>query len=72
MEPSKNAICQAVKRLRPGITRNVLFEVMGLPHTYTTHNRYWAETYNILPWNERTETERQAALVKAQSMLDSI
>ncbi len=67
---SKNAIVQAVKRLRPKITRNALFALFELPHTFTTHNRYWSETYNIQPWADRSDVEQHGALTAAIKLLN--
>ena len=59
---SCNAVCQAVKILCPGITRKAHREICGYPYCPTATNRYWRETYNILPWKSRTIEERNNAL----------
>ncbi|MDD3494226.1 MAG: hypothetical protein PHZ19_12100 [Candidatus Thermoplasmatota archaeon] len=59
--PSLNAVAQCYKRtVKP--TRDELFAALQVPACMTVTNRYWAETYNIRPWAERTEAERHAAL----------
>lgn len=69
MNPSKNAVAQAVRLVCPTITRNRMFALLKLPHTRLTHGRYWEHTYNIRPWAQRSEDEQQAALVAARAVL---
>jgi hypothetical protein len=44
-------------------------QLLRVPETITTNNRYWANTYNILPWNQRTDSEQQSAETAARKML---
>lgn len=64
-----NAICQAVKRLVPGISRNAHRSVCGYPNCVTATNRYWRETYNIKPWEERSDEERSEAVERAKLLV---
>ncbi len=69
MNCSKNSLAQAIKRLSPGITRRALFALIRVPGCRLASARYWEESYNILPWNRRTESEQTAALSAAQDLL---
>lgn len=64
-----NAICQAVKRLVPGISRNAHRSVCGYPNCVTATNRYWWETYNIKPWEKRSDEERAEAVERAKLLV---
>lgn len=68
MNPSKNAISQALKIINPAITKTELFTALNVPDTMTTTLRYWKGTYNILPWEERSEEEQNAALDAARKL----
>lgn len=70
MNPSKNAISQALKIVNPNITKEQLFVALNVPDTMTTTLRYWKGTYNILPWENRTQEERDAALEAAKQQLN--
>jgi hypothetical protein len=60
MRLTKNAIAQALKRVNRDIEMLELFRLINVPETMTTRYRYWKETYNILPWENRTPEERTA------------
>ena len=64
---SKNAICQALKRVAQQhgakISRRVLLsDLLQVGQTRTSSARYWEEVYNILSWESRTEIERDNAM----------
>lgn len=67
--PSKNAISQAILALAPSITKRALFKLIRVPSCRTASARYWEQAYNILPWEKRSEAEKQAALDAARSAL---
>ena len=69
MNCSKNSLAQAIKRLSPGITRKALFALIKVPACRQASARYWEESYNILPWNNRKESEQTAALESAKALL---
>jgi hypothetical protein len=69
MKYSKNSLAQAIKLLSPGITRKALFALIKVPACRQTSARYWEEAYNILPWQNRTESEQTAALAAAKKLL---
>lgn len=69
LEVPFNAVCQAVKRLVPGISRDAHRSVCGYPNCVTATNRYWRETYNIRPWEKRPKEERSEALGRAQLLV---
>lgn len=66
MKPSLNAINQALKTLTG---KKDVRKLLNIPRTFTTTNRYVTETYNILPWDKRTEEEKIAAIEKAKAIL---
>ena len=65
---SLNAVSQALKEAG-GLTRDELFDILHIPHTYTTHNRYWSNSYNIKPWNKRSEMEKMRARIAATHLM---
>lgn len=68
-KPSYNAICQAVKILVPEITREAHRAICGYPNCMTATNRYWCETYNIKPWDDRDIYEQTRALLEAKDLI---
>lgn len=62
---SKNATAQALKRLNPNLNKREFFTRMNIPMCQLSTARYWEECYNILPWHQRTEAEKEAALKAA-------
>lgn len=66
---SFNAVCQAVKLLIPRITREAHREICGYPNCMTATNRYWRETYNIKPWEDRSIIERDNAIQAARALI---
>jgi hypothetical protein len=69
MRLTKNAIAQALKRVKRDIEMKDLFRLINVPETMTSRYRYWKETYNIKPWRNRTKAERTAAIQQAQKLL---
>jgi len=67
---TKNALCQALKIVKPAITRHELFALLKCGSGVTQVNRYWRETYNIKPWNTRTEAEQNKALSAARELIN--
>lgn len=71
---SKNAICQALKRVAEQfgvkMTKRVLLcDLLQVGLTRMGSARYWEESYNILAWESRTEIERDNAMGAALSIL---
>jgi hypothetical protein len=69
MEPSKNAVAQALKIVKPEIGMKELFRLLDVPEVMTTRYRYWKETYNIKPWAQRSLEEQEIALQTARKLL---
>ena len=74
---SLNAISQAIKiaAATRGIKitkRAFLSDVLGVGTTRTSTGRYWEGTYNILPWERRSDAERAGAAMCANEVLDAI
>lgn len=67
--PTKNAISQAIKIIKPDIKRKEFFKVLKTPDCLTSSLRYWQEKYNIKSWDKRKEKEKQEALRVAKKML---
>lgn len=59
VRPSLNAVAQALKLA--GVPRADLLNWMGIPRCQTSQMRYVEEAYNIKPWSDRSDAERQAA-----------
>lgn len=68
-KPSKNALSQALKIVMPNITKAELFKLIEVPGCFTTTTRYWLRTYDIKPWEERSNGERRAALQMAKELV---
>jgi hypothetical protein len=70
LKPSKNVLSQAIKIVKPDITKAELFKLIEVPACFTTTTRYWLGTYDIKPWEERSNEERSAALQTAKKLID--
>lgn len=66
---SLNACAQALSIEASTLSRPKFFRLLGVPQTFTSTNRYWRKSYNILPWSRRPENEQDAALLVAQAVL---
>ena len=71
---SKNAICQALKLVAADhglhLTKHqLLCELLQVRCSRLSSSRYWEETHNILPWDSRTEWERDNARGAALAIL---
>ena len=64
--PSLNACAQALKRVKPDLSRDDFFNILGVPECGLSRSRYWDESYNILPWHLRTALERAHATEVAE------
>ena len=71
MKPSKNALSQALKLVKPDITKTELFKLLEVPACFTTVTRYWLGTYSNKPWETRSEEERTAALERAKELVSN-
>lgn len=71
MKVSKNALSQALKVVKPDITKAELFRLIDVPTCFTTTTRYWLGTYGNKPWEERGDEERKAALQAAKELISS-
>jgi hypothetical protein len=69
LKPSKNALSQALKILKPEITKAELFNLIDVPTCFTTTTRYWLGTYGNKPWEQRSDEERTAALQRAKELV---
>jgi hypothetical protein len=69
MKLSKNVLSQALKIVKPDITKAELFKLIEVPACLTTTTRYWLATYDIKPWEDRSREERIAALKAAKEMI---
>lgn len=70
--PSLNAVGQALRRYEVDgkrLTRERYFAILGVPRLRESSARHWEESYNIRPWESRTDDERhQAELVVHMTM----
>jgi hypothetical protein len=71
LKPSKNALSQALKIVKPDITKAELFKLIDVPACFTTTTRYWLGTYGNKPWDERSADERTVALEKAKELIST-
>ncbi len=69
VKPSKNALSQALKIVKPDITKEELFTLIDVPACFTTVTRYWLGTYSNKPWEQRSDEERTIALDKAKELI---
>lgn len=71
MAISKNALSQALKVVKPHITKAELFGLLEVPACFTTTTRYWLGTYDAKHWEARSSAERNAALQTAKELVSS-
>lgn len=71
MKPSKNALSQALKIVKPDITKAELFDLLEVPACFTTVTRYWLGTYGNKPWAERSNEDRKVALERAKELVSN-
>jgi len=69
VKPSKSALSQALKIVKPEITQTELFTLIEVPVCFTTKMRYWLETYDNKPWEQRSDEERTVALQRAKELV---
>jgi len=69
---SKNAISQALRLVKPNITKEELFRLIEVPACFTTTTRYWLHSYSNKPWAQRSEEERTAALQRARELVSNL
>jgi hypothetical protein len=69
VKASKNSLSQALKLVKPDITKEELFKLIKVPACFTTTTRYWLGTYSNKPWEQRSDEERTAALQRAKELV---